>query len=107
MFFQQTGQFKVTIYTAEQRRLAEIEAARIRKAQEEESKRLMEQAVEAESAGNTAIATDAGRREGCISEIPKAIPGRDADSVGVVSVIDYSDVLSRSYGNVFWVLPAQ
>lgn len=47
---------KVTAYNAEQRRLAEIEAARIRAAQKAESKRLMEQACEAEDEGNAVAA---------------------------------------------------
>ncbi|MDL2293187.1 hypothetical protein LJC60_00990 [Ruminococcaceae bacterium OttesenSCG-928-D13] len=47
---------KVTTYTAEQRRLAEIEAARIRAAQEAEAKRLVEQACEAEEGGDAASA---------------------------------------------------
>lgn len=47
---------KVTAYNAEQRRLAELEAARLRAAQEEESRRLMDEAVKAESGGNGAVA---------------------------------------------------
>lgn len=47
---------KVSAYSAEQRRLAEIEAARIRAAQEAEARRLMEQACEAEEDGDAASA---------------------------------------------------
>lgn len=47
---------KATAYSAEQRRIAEAEAARIRALQEQESRRLLEEAVAAEAGGEKAEA---------------------------------------------------
>lgn len=47
---------KVTAYNAEQRRLAEIEAARLRAAQEEEARRLMDEAIKEDADGYRAVA---------------------------------------------------
>lgn len=47
---------KVTAYTAEQRRLAAIETARLQAAKEAEAQRLMDEAVKAESSGDSAAA---------------------------------------------------
>jgi len=47
---------KVTAYNAEQRRLSEIEALKLRARQEEEAHRLMDEAIKADSGGDIAAA---------------------------------------------------
>jgi len=61
---------KVNAYAAEQRRLAEIEASRIRAEQEAEAKRLMEEAVKAESVGNE-VAAQSFLKQASITETVK------------------------------------
>lgn len=79
---------KVTAYNAEQRRLADIEAARIRAAQGKESRRLMDEAEKAETNGNVAEA-ESLLKQAVITETIKT-PVRQAKVAGISYRVAYN-----------------
>jgi len=65
---------KVTAYNAEQRRIAEIEAAKLRAKQDEEARRLMDEAIKADSGGDNAAAESLFKQAAITETIQTPIP---------------------------------
>lgn len=83
---------KVTAYNAERQRQAAIEAARLRAAQDEESRRLMEQAVAAESSGD-AVAAESLLKQAAVTETICA-PVHQDKTAGISYRTTYSVTIS-------------
>lgn len=90
---------KVTAYNAEQKRLADIEASRIKRLQGEETEKLIEQAVKAESGGDS-VSSEMLLRQAEITESIKAPAATQPQKVDGISYRDTYNITIEDLSKV-------